>query len=105
MIHDLRTAAGRRAEQSERAGCVALRKCNASGTVVGIYRSVEAGIEDDPTTPWSLICEDHGAVICIETIDLARQHAAWPGWCADCCPALERYWKKRGWKVAPVEKK
>jgi hypothetical protein len=36
-------------------GLVAYRKAQSTGTHVGLYRSLEAGIESDPELPWATV--------------------------------------------------
>ena len=71
-------------EASNRAGCVQLRYCRDTGFLVGVYRSAEAGIEADPASPWTTLCEKHGLCCCHPNKRLALSHAAMPEWCAEC---------------------
>ncbi len=67
------------------AGMVALRTARATGTKVGLYRSVEAGIETDPECGWSTVCEEHHNLVCHST--RAHAEAAMPAphdWCEEC---------------------
>lgn len=75
-------------EREERDGCVQLRRCRATGTVVGVYRSVAAGIETDPELPWSTVCEEHHTVVCSATRQLAEVAACYPDFCEECQPKL-----------------
>lgn len=69
----------------ERAGCVQLRYARSTGTLVGVYRADEAGMEDDPVWPWATTCEDHGNLVLHKTRALAISHAPDPqGWCDAC---------------------
>ena len=71
-------------EALERAGCVLLRTTR-SGRTVGLYRSVEAGIETDPDHRWSTVCEVHGGVVCHATRRNAELSLSHPEeWCPDC---------------------
>ncbi len=66
------------------AGVVESRRRRLSGTVVTIYRSLEAGIESDPDLPYSTVCEDHGVITCHPTLAQARRHAPVAGGCEVC---------------------
>lgn len=67
------------------AGLREARIARSTGTLVGLYRADEAGIEDDPRTPWATVCEDHSTVVCHETRTAAGAALAYPGgWCDDC---------------------
>lgn len=72
-------------EVRARAGCVTLRRARSTGTLVGLYRSLEAGLESDPDYPWSTVCEDHGGIVCHATRALATQGLSHPEeWCHVC---------------------
>ena len=69
----------------DHAGLVQYRRARQSGTFVGIYRSLEAGIESDPDLPWATVCEPHAGVVCHRTLELARRFAPVPlDWCPTC---------------------
>lgn len=71
-------------EVRNRPGCVELRQTR-QGVQVGLYRSLEAGIETDPDYPWSTVCEPHGGVVCHETRELAEAALSHPDqWCPVC---------------------
>lgn len=73
----------------ERAGCVQLRYARSTGSLVGVYRADEAGMEDDPEWPWATVCEDHGNLVCHASRSRAIDHAPAPeGWCEECSAAL-----------------
>ena len=66
-------------------GAVASRKNRRTGTIVTAYRNSEAGFENDPTLPWSTVCEDHGTLVCHTSRALAESFIAAPdGFCDDC---------------------
>ena len=70
---------------AQRAGCLIYRKARSTGTYVGLYRSAEAGMEDDPELPWSTVCEEHHTLVCHPTRKLAESHLSNPeGWCEEC---------------------
>lgn len=73
-------------ERRTRAGCRQLRKARSTGTVVGIYRADEAGLDDgEGEEPYSTICEEHSFVVSHRTLELARWHASSPeDWCEPC---------------------
>jgi len=50
-------------EAKARAGCVSLRRCRTTGTIVGLYRSKEAGLESEEGCGWTAVCEDHGTLV------------------------------------------
>ena len=67
------------------AGLIVMRRSRATGTLVGVYRAAEAGIEDDPTTPWATVCEPHGGCMCHSTRANAMRWAPHPqDWCPTC---------------------
>lgn len=69
----------------EPAGRVEVRRARATGTLVGLYRSVEGGMENDPELPWSVVCEDHSCLVSTATRATARSAMACPNdWCPVC---------------------
>lgn len=69
----------------EPAGRVELRRAHSTGTQVGLYRSAEAGLEQDPDLQWAVVCEDHGGIVCMETRANARTAMSCPDeWCPTC---------------------
>lgn len=74
----------RASEAAERSGCIALRTTR-KGTRVGLYRSLEAGIESDPAHPYTTVCEDHSTCVCYETRRDAESCLSHPEmWCDEC---------------------
>ena len=74
----------RGSEVAERAGCLALRTTR-QGVRVGLYRSLEAGLESDPSVPYTTVCETHGTLVCHETRRAAEQSLSHPeSWCDQC---------------------
>lgn len=72
-------------EASKRAGCVQLRYARATKLLVGVYRSDAAGIDTDDESPWSAVCEEHGALCSSRTRAEASSLASQPQeWCDDC---------------------
>ena len=66
------------------AGLRQYRKARSTGTHVGVYDGVEAGMDTDGGR-WQTVCEEHGAICSHETLTLARDHASAPeGWCEAC---------------------
>jgi hypothetical protein len=66
-------------------GLVLQRKARSTGTLVGLYKSDDAGIESDPEYPWSTVCEPHGGVVCHETRKAAEAALSHPeDWCPTC---------------------
>jgi hypothetical protein len=72
------------------AGAVECRRNRASGTIITLYRADEAGMENDPELPWCTVCEDHGAIVCHGSRELAKQAMPWPDWCEQCQEIMER---------------
>jgi hypothetical protein len=67
------------------AGLVEQRRARSTGTLVGLYRSVEAGMESDPELPWSVVCEPHGGIVCTESRAHGRSAMSCPDdWCPVC---------------------
>ena len=66
------------------AGCVTRRVSRATGTLVGVYRAVQAGMEDDSSTPWRSVCEKHGTLVGHPTLSLAMACTDPREWCDDC---------------------
>lgn len=75
-----------RAEAKTRAGCVDLHFCRrGTGPLVGIYRNAESWMESDPATPWSVVCEAHHTLVCVETRAAADSTSADTcNFCDDC---------------------
>lgn len=70
---------------TEAAGLRRVRFARSTGTLVAVYASDEAGIESDPDLPFTTVCEEHGRLVCHETLALAEHHATDPaGWCGVC---------------------
>ena len=64
---------------------------------VSLYRSAAAGMEDDPTLPWSTVCETHATLVCHETraaAEIALSLTNRLDWCEDC--RAERTGRKEG---------
>lgn len=71
--------------QCEPAGRVELRRARSTGTMVGLYRNAESGMESDPETPWSVVCEEHGCLVCVATREIGRASMNCPDdWCPQC---------------------
>lgn len=59
-----------------------------SGTMIVLVQSAEAGLEDDPSTPWTTFCHDHANLVCHETQEQALSWMADPmTWCEECAEA------------------
>jgi hypothetical protein len=71
------------------AGCVSQHRNQVTKTVVGVYRNDQCGLDD--SEPWSTVCEDHGHVVCHDTLKLAQYHSADPaGWCESCMEVQDK---------------
>lgn len=63
------------------------RRSRATGTRVGLYNSVEAGLDagSDGDGAWSLVCEDHAGVCAFPSRRQAEYHLPDPSlWCDSC---------------------
>jgi hypothetical protein len=70
---------------NDRAGCVQVRTARITATPVGVYHAAQAGMEDDPESPWATVCEPHGIVITHGTLAVAKSWASHPEeWCEFC---------------------
>jgi len=66
-------------------GCVLQCKVRSTKTLVGVYHSIQAGMEDDPTAVWSTVCETHGNLVGHLSLGVAIDWVATPEvWCEDC---------------------
>lgn len=73
------------------AGCIQMRRARSTGTMVGVYDSLQAGMETDPSAAWMTVCEEHSSCVGHRTRKLALSHAAEPeGWCEDCREKIDR---------------
>lgn len=67
------------------AGCVIQRRSRETGTLVGLYHSLQSGMESDPELPWSTVCEDHSSIVSHPTLRDAKHFLGYPTqWCDDC---------------------
>jgi hypothetical protein len=67
------------------AGCVQQRVARSTGTLVGIYDALAAGMESDPALPWATVCEVHNNLVCHPSLRLAKANAPYPAeWCQEC---------------------
>lgn len=73
-----------RVAASDEAGLVQRRKVRRLGVTVSIYNR-EQGIDCDPDANYVLVCDDHGGMLAVRTLSLARNHAPVPDdWCPYC---------------------
>lgn len=67
------------------AGCVVQRRAQQTGTLVGVYNSEQAGLEDDMSCAWMTVCEVHGVLVghtsMRNAISWAADPASWCEWC------------------------
>lgn len=66
------------------AGCVTQFRSRQTGTLVGVYASEQAGMEDDPECTWASVCEEHNTLVSHRTLALALSFRDPRDWC-DCC--------------------
>lgn len=77
-------------QTANNAGLVKTVRNRLTHRLVSIYRSAAAGIEDDPALPYTTVCEDHGRIICHQSLRYARRHLSDPaGWCGVCAGTEE----------------
>ena len=70
--------------QPDYAGLRHWARAQSTGTYVGIYDGIEAGM-DTAAGRWQTVCDDHGRIISHRTLELARRHAPCPEeWCEVC---------------------
>lgn len=72
------------------AGCVQRRVSRDTGLLVGIYDAAQAGIDTDRENPWAVVCEPHGAIVCVATLATAKRSTWTPEWCDECREAHSR---------------
>jgi len=74
------------AEQRARAGCITLRRARSTRTIVGLYKSREADMDDDEgELPYTTFCEEHNTLVSHATRKIAEGHLSHPEqWCEDC---------------------
>lgn len=76
------------------AGCVERRRARQTGRLIYLVQAAQAGIEDDPATPWATICDEHSGVICHGTLAEARSMMSDPlGWCEACAAIAREDWE------------
>jgi len=66
------------------AGCVTQFRSRATRTRVGIYHSMQSGMESDPELPWSSVCEEHHTLVSHPTLEDARRTRDPRDFCDDC---------------------
>lgn len=77
-------------DPSQAAGLRKLTRARSTGTLVGVYRSTDAGLDDDPEVPWMTVCEPHGYLVGHSTFKLAESFASAPEeWCEACQHVLD----------------
>jgi hypothetical protein len=74
----------RRRDVEGNAGYIAARRNVYTGDLNTLYDSVEQGIESDPETPYSTVCEVHGTVVCHQTKAQAIGWLSTAEWCEEC---------------------
>ena len=72
------------------AGCVTQRVSRDTGTLVGVYHAIQAGLEDDPEIPWVSVCELHNTLVGHGTLALAMAFTNPRAWCDDCRDAARQ---------------
>lgn len=67
------------------AGCVVQSKSRETGTLVGLYHSLQSGMESDPELPWTTVCEEHNTLVSHPSLQTAKNSLPFPtSWCDDC---------------------
>jgi hypothetical protein len=62
-------------------------RARSTGTHVGVYDGIEAGMDTDGGR-WQTVCEEHGEICSHETLQTARDFAPCPEeWCKHCSGA------------------
>lgn len=77
----------RRQDAMTNAGCVHSAFSKWSGALVSIYDAEQAGI--DASTRWVCLCEDHGTLLDVAKMSIARSMARVPDWCEKCYSTAE----------------
>lgn len=79
-------------EFNDLAGCVIQKVARKTGTLVGVYNSGQAGLEDDPSCAWMTVCEVHNTLVGHPNLKLALGHSVDPEiWCEWCRARANRY--------------
>jgi hypothetical protein len=66
------------------AGRVECRRNRVTGTMVGLYHTARADMDED-SGKWSAVCEDHGSILSCDTLRQARGFMTdVADWCEDC---------------------
>src|SRR5262249_23298229 len=78
-------------------GCVSQAIARETGTLVGVYHAGQAGMDNDPLTPWFTVCEEHHYLVGHPSLRLARQWAPAPSEWWERCWMLAR----QGVKILP----
>jgi hypothetical protein len=90
------------------AGCVVQRRSRTTQTMVGVYVSEQAGLEQGRDVRWTTVCETHGMLVSHSTRADAMHHAADPsGWCDECRKPVFEVWSSRTGDqitVAPLDR-
>lgn len=74
------------------AGCVVQRKARQTGTLVGVYNSEQAGLDDDPACSWSCVCEFHSTLVGHSSLKKALGWSVEPeSWCEFCRARDQKY--------------
>ena len=70
------------------AGYRAARINPESGSLIVLVQAADAGLEDDPRTPWATVCGTHSTLTVHETQENARGWMSDPmTWCEGCAEA------------------
>jgi hypothetical protein len=80
-----------RVAAADEAGLLRRARSRKTKTMVAVYKAAEQGIECDPETPFAVVCETHGTVVCVKTRRDAFGCAPDPTmFCDDCREAEAR---------------
>lgn len=80
----------KKADWPDYAGLRQYNRSRVTGHYVGVYDGEAAGMDTEGGR-WQTVCEPHGAILCHETLALAKAFAPdGDEWCEECRAELER---------------
>ena len=66
------------------AGHVAHHRARETGGLVVLVRSLDAGIEADPSLPYAVVCDRHATCVCGKRREMTEAMAHPTVWCEGC---------------------